>query len=67
MNSVKDPRLFERVNLNVGWKQTELAEKLGISQSHIANRIRLLSLPKSVQEGISDGRVTASMGKELAT
>jgi ParB/RepB/Spo0J family partition protein len=36
-----------------GWKQETLAEKLGISQAQVANRLRLLKLPESIQENIS--------------
>lgn len=47
-----------------GWKQTELAERLGISQAQVANRIRLLKLPEEVQEDIS--REIISPGHGLA-
>lgn len=67
LDPIEEANAFRVLTQDHGWKQTELAEKLGISQSHIANRIRLLVLPESVQEGISDGRVTATVGKELAT
>jgi ParB/RepB/Spo0J family partition protein len=48
-----------------GWKQVDLAEKLGVSQAHIANRIRLLRLPERVQESISAGIIPVSVAKEL--
>lgn len=47
--------------------QTELAQKLGVSQSHIANRLRLLKLPDEVQDQIISGEITATEGRELAT
>lgn len=47
--------------------QTELAGKLGVSQSHIANRMRLLKLPDTVQGQIISGEITATEGRELAT
>lgn len=67
LDPIEEARAFEVLTRDHGWKQTDLAEKIGVSQSHIANRIRLLNLPASVQEGISEGKVTASVGKELAT
>ncbi len=36
-----------------GWKQEQLADKLGISQAQVANRLRLLKLPEDVQQNIS--------------
>lgn len=48
-----------------GWKQTELAERLGISQAQVANRLRLLKLPESIQESISHGIISPSAGREL--
>lgn len=67
LDPIEEARAFEVLTRDHGWKQTDLAEKIGVSQSHIANRIRLLNLPELAQEAISDGRLTASAGKELAT
>jgi|GEM_PF-2705808 len=50
--------------LTRGWKQTELAERLGISQAQVANRLRLLKLPDQVQDLIS--REIISPGHGLA-
>lgn len=67
LDPIEEAQAFKTLTQDHSWKQVDLAEKLGISQSHIANRIRLLVLPESVQEGISQGTVTATVGKELAT
>ncbi|HHW41282.1 MAG TPA: ParB/RepB/Spo0J family partition protein [Syntrophomonadaceae bacterium] len=48
-----------------GWKQVDLAAKLGISQELISNRMRLLKLPESVQENISRGILSAGHGLAL--
>jgi ParB family chromosome partitioning protein len=42
-----------KVAVDRGWKQEQLAVKLGISQAQVANRLRLLKLPESIQENIS--------------
>lgn len=42
------------------YTQERLAERLGLSQSHIANRLRLLRLPKAVRESISRKIISAS-------
>lgn len=48
-----------------GYTQTELAEKLGISQSQVANRIRLLKLPAEVQDLISRKIISSGHGLAL--
>ena len=67
LDPIEEAKAFAILTRDHGWKQTGLAEKLGVSQAHIANRIRLLQLPEKVQESISQGTLTASTGKELAT
>lgn len=67
LDPIEEARAFEILTRDHGWKQVDLAEKLGVSQSHIANRMRLLNLPELAQEAISSGQLTASAGKELAT
>lgn len=48
-----------------GYTQEALAVKLGCSQGHIANRLRLLELPESVQQNISRGIIGPGHAKEL--
>jgi ParB family transcriptional regulator, chromosome partitioning protein len=45
--------------------QEELAKRLGKSRPHIANHIRLLSLPEQVQELITEGKLTMGHGRAL--
>ncbi|RDI40880.1 ParB/RepB/Spo0J family partition protein [Falsibacillus pallidus] len=45
--------------------QEELAKRLGKSRPHIANHIRLLSLPAEIQELISDGKISMGHGRAL--
>ncbi|MBD7939586.1 ParB/RepB/Spo0J family partition protein [Cytobacillus sp. Sa5YUA1] len=53
--------LIEKLNIT----QEELAKRLGKSRPHIANHIRLLSLPAKVQEMIADGELTMGHGRTL--
>lgn len=48
-----------------GYTQTELAERLKVSQPHIANRLRLLKLPANWQSKIISGEIPASHAREL--
>src|SRR5690606_4658759 len=45
--------------------QEALAQRLGKSQSTIANRIRLLSLPKEVQDALIDNKITERHARAL--
>ncbi|MBP2243155.1 ParB family chromosome partitioning protein [Cytobacillus eiseniae] len=45
--------------------QEELAKRLGKSRPHIANHIRLLSLPPKIQALISEGKISMGHGRTL--
>ncbi|WP_370221580.1 ParB/RepB/Spo0J family partition protein [Cytobacillus sp.] len=45
--------------------QEELAKRLGKSRPHIANHIRLLSLPPKIQGLISEGKISMGHGRAL--
>ena len=45
--------------------QETLAERLGMSRSHIANTIRLLQLPSDVQGLLAEGKIQAGHGRAL--
>ncbi|OLP67117.1 Chromosome-partitioning protein Spo0J [Bacillus pumilus] len=45
--------------------QEELAKRLGKSRPHIANHLRLLTLPNEVQELIADGTLSMGHGRTL--
>lgn len=53
--------LMEKLNLT----QEVLAKRLGKSRPHIANHIRLLSLPVKIQELISNGTISMGHGRTL--
>lgn len=53
--------LMEKLQLT----QEELAKRLGKSRPHIANHIRLLSLPPKIQELISSGTISMGHGRAL--
>ena len=50
-----------------GYSQNELAGVIGKSRSHVANTLRLLRLPQSVQDMLSDGRLSAGHARTLIT
>lgn len=50
-----------------GHTQEKLAEALSKSRSHIANQLRLLSLPEQIQTLIQEGKLTAGHARALIT
>ena len=42
-----------------------MAKRLGKSRPHLANHIRLLSLPAKIQQHISDGKISMGHGRAL--
>jgi len=49
----------------LGLKQEELADRVGVSRSHIANTIRLLGLPLEVQQLLTDDKISAGHARAL--
>lgn len=56
---------FRQLLEDLGLKQEELAERVGVSRSHIANTIRLLQLPLEVQQLLTDERIQAGHARAL--
>ena len=48
-----------------GFTQEEIANKLGVSQSSIANKMRLLNLPKRVQDSLLYGKISERHARSL--
>jgi ParB family chromosome partitioning protein len=56
---------FRQLLEDLGLKQEELADRVGVSRSHIANTIRLLQLPLECQQLLSDGKIQAGHARAL--
>lgn len=65
LNAIEEANAFERFITEFKFTQEKIAQVLGKDRSTIANTIRLLSLPKKIQEHISKGSVTAGHAKAL--
>ena len=51
--------------LDRGFTQDEIANKLGVSQSSISNKLRLLNLPKEVQESLLYNKISERHARSL--
>ncbi len=65
LNPIEMAEAFRELLDELGLKQETLAERLGVSRSHVANTIRLLQLPSDVQSLLAEGRIQAGHGRAL--
>jgi ParB family chromosome partitioning protein len=56
---------FRQLLEDLGLKQEDLAERVGVSRSHIANTIRLLQLPLETQQLLTDSKIQAGHARAL--
>ncbi len=67
LNAMEEAAGFRQLMDSFGHTQEKLASALGKSRSHIANLLRLLTLPKDVQELLREGKLTAGHARALIT
>jgi ParB family chromosome partitioning protein len=67
LNAVEEAAGYRQLMEGFGHTQEKLAEALGKSRSHIANLLRLLSLPEDVLEHLRRGDLTAGHARALIT
>jgi ParB family chromosome partitioning protein len=65
LNPIEQADAFKALLGDLGLKQEELADRVGVSRSHIANTIRLLALPLDVQQLLTDDKITAGHARSL--
>ena len=61
---IEEAQSFKKL-LDRGFTQEEIASKLGISQSSIANKIRLLNLPRKVQDALLYNKISERHARSL--
>ncbi len=67
LTPLEEAEAYHRLKNEFGHTQEELAKGIGKSRSHVANMIRLLSLPETVKKMLSDGRLNAGHARALLT
>lgn len=65
LNALEEARAYQQLMDQFSYTQQQLADSVGKSRSHVANTIRLLSLPESVRRHIEDGALTAGHARTL--
>ena len=64
LTSLEEGDGFSRLE-NYGYKRKEISKKLGKSEVHISNMLKLIGAPKSIRDQISAGLVSTSVAIEI--
>ena len=67
LNPIEQARAFERLSREFGLTQEQIATRTGKDRASIANFIRLLKLPVSVQDNLESGALSFGHGKALVS
>ncbi len=67
LNAMEEAAGFRQLMDRFGHTQEALARGLGKSRSHVANLLRLLTLPKAVQSLVHSGELSAGHARALVT
>ena len=65
LNALEEARAYRQLMDQYSYTQQQLADSIGKSRSHIANTMRLLSLPEAIQHQIENGKLTAGHARSL--
>lgn len=65
LNSIEEASGYRELVERFDYSQEQLSEIIGKSRSHVANTLRLLKLPESVQAMVRNGELTAGHARAL--
>mgnify|MGYP003385958559 CR=1 FL=1 len=65
LNAMEEAQAYRALMQRFGHTQDKAAAAVGKSRSHVANTIRLLQLPESVQQHVIHGRLSAGHARAL--
>lgn len=65
LSPMEEARAYRQLADDLGHNQENLAQAVGKSRSHVANLLRLLSLPLSVQKWVDEGQLTMGHARAL--
>ncbi|UIJ71841.1 ParB/RepB/Spo0J family partition protein [Aurantimonas sp. HBX-1] len=67
LNAVEEAQAYEQLISDHGYTQSDLADVLGKSRSHVANTLRLLKLPDEVRDMVVSGTLSAGAARTVVT
>jgi ParB family chromosome partitioning protein len=65
LTPLEEARAFDQLRTRLGLSQAEIAGRVGIDRSTVANALRLLKLPAELQEMVEDGSLKAGHARTL--
>ncbi|MGE7604316.1 ParB/RepB/Spo0J family partition protein [Peribacillus sp. NPDC097675] len=65
LNPIEEAAAYQTLLEKLNFTQEQLAHRLGKSRPHIANYVRLLSLPEEIRDYISEGKISMGHGRAL--
>ena len=65
LNPIDRAKAFERLTKEFNFKHQEVAEKVGKSREYVSNTLRLLMLPESMQQALSEGKIAEGHTRPL--
>lgn len=65
LNPVEEARAYYKLMELGGFKQEEVAQKVGKNRATVANAVRLLKLPEDIQNALVSGQITAGHARAL--
>ena len=65
LTPLEEARAFDHLRTSLGLLQAEIAERVAMDRSTVANSLRLLKLPTEVQELVEQGDLSAGHGRTL--
>lgn len=65
LNPIEEASAYRRLHEEFQWNQEEIADKVGKSRPTVANTMRLLLLPKDVQQQVTQGSLPAGQARAL--
>lgn len=65
LNPIEEAMAYKALKDQFGRKQEDIAKAIGKSRSHVANCLRLLSLPVLAREYLADGKITPGHARAI--
>jgi ParB family transcriptional regulator, chromosome partitioning protein len=65
LNPLEEAMGYEQLMAQFDYGQQELSQVVGKSRSHVANTLRLLKLPRAVQDHVNEGTLSAGHARAL--
>jgi ParB family transcriptional regulator, chromosome partitioning protein len=65
LNVVDRAKAFEKLAKEFGFKHADIGKKVGKSREYVSNTLRILMLPESILQALSEGKITEGHARPL--